>query len=52
MIDREGEPGQQWENDACPPFRALAIRADNAVNQCVSDFVLDLGISYCRPETS
>lgn len=49
MINREGEPGQQWENDTCPPFRALAMSADYAVNQCVPDLVLNLGISYCRP---
>jgi len=48
MIDREGEAGHEWQNDACPPFRALAMRANDAVNQCVSDFVLNLGISHCR----
>jgi hypothetical protein len=52
MIDREGEPGQQWENDARPPFRAFAMSADDAVNQRVSDFVLDLSISHCRPVPS
>jgi len=52
MVNREGEPGQQWENDTRPPFRALVMSADDAINKCVSNFVFDLGIFHYRPVPS
>jgi hypothetical protein len=49
MIHWEREAREQRDHDAAAPGRALAVRADRALDDRVSDLVLHLDVANHRP---
>jgi hypothetical protein len=45
MIDRERKPWQQWNDDTTFPRGAFAVRPNDAVNQSISNSVLDFNVA-------
>jgi hypothetical protein len=49
MVDGERKPRKEGDNDATPPLCALAVSADDAMDDCIADFVFNSNVLYCRP---
>lgn len=42
MVNREGEPGQQWDENAAFPRRLVMMGSNDSLNNCVSNAIFDL----------
>ncbi len=49
MVDRERKPGKEGDNDATPPLCALAVSADDAMDDCIADFVFNSNVIHNCP---
>ncbi len=49
MVDREREARKKWNDDTALPWSTFAVRADDSVDDRISDPVLDLDLVNDRP---
>ena len=49
MINGEREPRKKWDDDATPPLCALAMCANDAVDNRVANLVLNSYVANSRP---
>ena len=49
VVHGEGESRDERDHDAALPRRALAVRADDAVNERITDPILDLDVAHSGP---
>jgi hypothetical protein len=46
VINRECEPGQQWDDNAAFPRFLVVMGPNNSLNNCVSDAIFDLDVVH------
>ena len=49
MVDGERKPRKEGDNDAAPPLCALVVCADDAMDNCITNFVLNNNVIYYCP---
>ena len=49
MVDGERKPRKEGDNDAAPPLCAFAVCADDAMDDCIADFVFNCDVIHHCP---
>jgi hypothetical protein len=49
MIDGEGEAREEWYNEATLPFFAFTMCTNNAMDNRITNLVLNSHVLHCRP---
>ena len=49
MVDRERKPRKEGDNNAASPLCALVVRADDAMDDRIADFVFNSNVLYNCP---
>ena len=49
MVHGERKPGKEGDNDTAPPLFALAVCADDAMDDCIADLVFNSNLIYDCP---